>query len=147
MDEGKAVDSVYLDFSNAFDNIFHNTVLEKLAAHGFYEQSLLGIKQFGWPGPGRWGMELHPGGSCSSVALPRAQLGQDLAKRIKCTCNQFVDDTELDRRADLLGSRKGLQRDLDSMDPWPEVQQGLALGSQQPHAALHAGRGVWRVAW
>lgn len=40
----------------------------------------------------------------------------DLAKRIKCICNQFVDDTELDRSADLLESRKVLQRDLDGLD-------------------------------
>lgn len=103
--------------------------------------------QFGWPGPERWGMELHPGGSCSSVALPKAQLGQDLANRITCTCNQFVDDTEQDRRADLLGSRNGLQKDLDSMDPWPEVQQGPPLGSQQSHAALDTGGSVWKAAW
>lgn len=48
------MDSVYLDFSNAFDNIFHKIVLEKLAAHGFYERSLLSVKLFGWPGPERW---------------------------------------------------------------------------------------------
>jgi len=34
VDERKAVDVVYQDFSKAFDTIPHSTLLEKLAAHG-----------------------------------------------------------------------------------------------------------------
>jgi len=34
VDEGKAVDVIYLDFSQAFDTVPHSTLLEKLAAHG-----------------------------------------------------------------------------------------------------------------
>ena len=34
MDEGQAVNVVYLDFSKASDIVPHNILMEKLAAHG-----------------------------------------------------------------------------------------------------------------
>ena len=40
VDEGKAADVVYLDFSKAFDIVPHNIRVEKLAAHGLDERVL-----------------------------------------------------------------------------------------------------------
>lgn len=34
VDVGKAVDDIYIDFSKAFDIVFHNIHLEKLTFHG-----------------------------------------------------------------------------------------------------------------
>ena len=40
VDEGKAVDEVYLGFSKAFDTDSHSILLQKLAAHGLDRYTL-----------------------------------------------------------------------------------------------------------
>ena len=44
--EGKTVDTVYLDFSKAFDTVSHSTFLEKLAAHGSNRYTLCWVKNW-----------------------------------------------------------------------------------------------------
>ncbi|KAK4815666.1 LOW QUALITY PROTEIN: hypothetical protein QYF61_005412 [Mycteria americana] len=46
VDEGKAVDVVYLDFSKAFDTVSHSILLEKLAAHGLDGCTLRWVKNW-----------------------------------------------------------------------------------------------------
>jgi len=46
VDERKAVDVVYLDFSKAFDTVPRSILLEKLAAHGLDECTLHWIKNW-----------------------------------------------------------------------------------------------------
>jgi len=46
VDEGKAVDVVYLDFSKAFDTVPHSILLETLAAHGLDGCTLQWIKHW-----------------------------------------------------------------------------------------------------
>ncbi|KAK4826877.1 hypothetical protein QYF61_011996 [Mycteria americana] len=50
VDEGKAVDVVYLDFSKAFDTVSHSILLEKLAAHGLDRCTFRWVKNWldGW---------------------------------------------------------------------------------------------------
>ncbi|PKU42809.1 rna-directed dna polymerase from mobile element jockey-like [Limosa lapponica baueri] len=44
VDEGKAVDLVYLDFSKAFDTVSHIILMEELAVHGLDECTLLWVE-------------------------------------------------------------------------------------------------------
>ena len=46
VDEGKAVNVVYLDFSKAFDTVPHSTLVEKLAAHGLDGCTLCWVKHW-----------------------------------------------------------------------------------------------------
>jgi len=46
MEKGLNVDSVYLDFSKAFDKVDHQIVLAKLSLFGIREKLLLWIEYF-----------------------------------------------------------------------------------------------------
>ena len=50
VDEGKAVDVVYLDFSKAFDTVSHSILLQKLAVHGLDRYTLGWVRKWleGW---------------------------------------------------------------------------------------------------
>jgi len=46
VDEGKAVDVIYLDFSKAFDTVSHSILLQKMAALGLDGCTLCWIKNW-----------------------------------------------------------------------------------------------------
>ncbi|PKU39019.1 rna-directed dna polymerase from mobile element jockey-like [Limosa lapponica baueri] len=46
LDEGKAVDIVYLDFQKAFDAVPHTILVEKLASHGLDEHTIHWVKHW-----------------------------------------------------------------------------------------------------
>ena len=133
VDSGKAYDTVYLDFSKAFDRVPHERLIRKVEAHGIGGDVLRWIKEWLKDRKQRvcingvkseWGSVTSgvPQGSVLGPLLFIIYLN-DLDIDISSNLAKFADDTKIGRAINGAEDCQALQNDLNRLYDWSEKWQ------------------------
>ncbi|KAK4825160.1 hypothetical protein QYF61_024549 [Mycteria americana] len=127
VDEGKAMDVIYLDFCKAFDMVPHNILLSRLERYRFDGWTVHWIRNW-------------LDGRIQRVVINSSIIFiNDIDGEIECTLSKFADDTNLSGAADRPEGWDVIQRDLDKLEKWACVN--LIMFNKAKCRVLHLGWG------